>query len=98
MSSALHEWERLLRACRQQDGGRSQPIRGCNCGHFDGWIPRDRRILPILQSFEGVASPLPYSISQQIFAHLTSIQVLYVINAHSLLTLITYVTKVPELV
>jgi hypothetical protein len=83
--STPHKWERSLRVYHQQDGGRSQPqaLRDCHRGHFDNRNARNRLIFLILRSLDGVAPRLlPYSSSRQVFAHLTSIQTLY-LNVHS---------------
>ena len=91
---------RPLRVCRQQDVGPSQPLRDCHRGHLDSCITRDRGVFLVLQSREGVAprlstlSKFPAGLRIQ---HPTSFK--YCTSyPHSLLPLITYVTKVSGLI
>lgn len=101
LSTTSHKWERSLRVCHQQEGGRSLPHRDCHRVHHDSCIVRDRRIFHILQSLEGVAprlSTLLFKFPADLRASNIRSSTVPCMCLHSLLTLITYVTKVSELI
>lgn len=115
------KWERPF--CLPRDGGRLQPARDRRCGHVDGRVIRDRRVLFILQtlgvarclfspSLIGLFTSSIHSNTVRIYTHspcihsstvryihspsATCIHSSTVLYIHSLLTLITYITKVTD--